>query len=159
MYVKACVHLAEIYSSEGRLGEAEALLRRVIAIGDPEVEWRLGDVLAAQCEFEEAEARMKAAHTGFESLLDRHLLAFADHGAEFYAGSGGDLGRALELARVNADNRPTLRALEQAYIIAISADDAAAAFEFLSAATRRGLRNPTTSLQKHLLKGREGAAA
>ena len=159
MYVKACVHLAEIYSSEGRLGEAEALLRRVIAIGDPEVEWRLGDVLAAQCEFEEAEARMKAAHTGFESLLDRHLLAFADHGAEFYAGSGGDLRRALELARVNADNRPTLRALEQAYIIAISADDAAAAFEFLSAATRRGLRNPTTSLQKHLLKGREGAAA
>ena len=108
------------------MGEAEALLRRVIAIGDPEVDWRLGDVLAAQCKFEEAEARMKAARTGFESLLERHLLAFADHGAEFYAGSGGDLGRALELARVNADNRPTLRALEQAYIIAISADDAAA---------------------------------
>ena len=93
MYVKACVHLAEIYSSEGRLGEAESLLRRVIAIGDPEVDWRLADVLAAQCEFEEAEARMKAAHSGFESLLDRHLLAFADHGAEFYAGSGGDLRR------------------------------------------------------------------
>jgi tetratricopeptide (TPR) repeat protein len=159
MYAKACVHLAEIYSSEGRLGEAESLLRRVIAIGDPEVDWRLADVLAARCEFEEAEARMKAAHSGFESLLERHLLAFADHGAEFYAGSGGDLRRALELARVNADNRPTLRALEHAYIIAISADDAAAAFEFLSAATRRGLRNPTTSLQEHLLKGREGAAA
>ena len=47
-----------------------------------------------------------------------------------------------QLARVNADNRPTLRALEQAYDIAISADDAAAAFEFLSAATRRWLRNP-----------------
>ena len=159
MYAKACVHLAEIYSSEGRLGEAESLLRRAIAIGDPEVDWRLADVLAAQCEFEEAEACMKAAHSGFESLLERHLLAFADHGAEFYAGSGGDLRRALELARVNADNRPTLRALERAYIIAISADDAAAAFEFLSAAARRGLRNPTTSLQEYLLKGREGAAA
>jgi tetratricopeptide (TPR) repeat protein len=159
IYAKACVHLAEIYSSEGRLGEAESLLRRVIAIGDPEVDWRLADVLAAQCEFAEAEARMMAAHSGFESLLGRHLLAFADHGAEFYAGSGGDLRRAIELARVNTDNRPTVRALEQAYFIAISADDAAAAFEFRSAATRRGLCNPTTSLQKYLLKGREGAAA
>ena len=132
------MHLAEIYSSDGRLSEAEALLRRVIAIGDPEVDWRLADVLAAQGEFDEAEAQHEGGPLRVRSLLlERHLLAFADHGAEFYAGSGNDLRRALELARVNADNRPTLRALEQAYIIAISADDAAAAFEFLSAATRR----------------------
>ena len=46
-----------------------------------------------------------------------HLLAFADHAAEFYAGSGNDLGRALQLARTNAANRPTRRALEQAQAI------------------------------------------
>jgi hypothetical protein len=156
IYTKACVHLAEICSSEANPSEAEALLRRVIAIGDPEVDWRLADVLAAQGRLKESEAHMKAARSGFEFLLERHLLAFADHGAEFYAGSGGDLRRALELARVNADNRPTLRALEHAYIIAISADNAAAAFEFLSAATSGGSAIPQRHCQ-HLLKGREGA--
>jgi tetratricopeptide (TPR) repeat protein len=135
MYTKALVHLAEICASEGRSSEAEALLLPVAAIGDPEVDWRLADVLSTQGRFEESEARMKAARSGFESLLERHLLAFADHGAEFYAGSGNDFRRALQLARMNADNRPTLRALEQAYNIATFAGDAAVAFELSSVAT------------------------
>lgn len=162
MYTKACVHLAEIYTSEGRLREAEALLRRVIAIGDPEVDWRLADTLAAQGRLEESETHMAAARSGFEALLQRHLLAFADHGAEYYASSGNDLPRALQLARINAGNRPTLRAFEQAYVIAISAGDAAAAFEFQSAATRKPLHSPTAPLprlHKHQLKNRGGAAA
>lgn len=162
MYTKACVHLAEIYSSEGRLSEAEALLRRVSAVGDPEVDWHLADVLAAQGRLKESEAHMTAARSGFEALLQRHVLAFADHGAEFYAGGGNNLPRALQLARINADNRPTLRAFEQAYVIAISADDTAAAFEFLSATTRQSLRTPTVPLrssQNQLLKSREGAVA
>jgi transposase len=49
---------------------------------------------------------------GFDAVLHRHLLAFADHGAEFYAGSGNDQRRALDLARINVANRPTLRALQ-----------------------------------------------
>jgi hypothetical protein len=97
----------------------------------------LADVLAAQDRFEESEERMKAARSGFESLLERHLLAFADHGAEFYAGSGNDRRRALRLARINADNRPTLLALEQAHNIATSVGDVAAAAEILSAAAGR----------------------
>jgi len=137
MYTKARVHLAEICSAEGNFSEAEELLRRVMAIGDPEVDWRLAEVLADQERFEESEERMKAAHSGFESLLERHLLAFADHGAEFYAGGGGSLPRALYLARINAHNRPTLRAIEQAHKIAILAEDAAAAFELQSEATKR----------------------
>jgi hypothetical protein len=96
-------------------------------VGDTEVDWRLADVLAAQSKFEESEARMKAARSGFDSLLEHHLLAFADHGAEFYAGSGNDCLRALQLARINADNRPTLRAQEQARNIAASADVAGSA--------------------------------
>jgi hypothetical protein len=55
-------------------------------------------------------------------LLEKHLLAFADHAAEFYAGSGNDSKRALELARVNVANRPTRRAVEQARAIAVKAD-------------------------------------
>jgi hypothetical protein len=55
---------------------------------------------------------------GFEALLDKHPLAFADHAAEFYAGSGNDCRRALELARMNVANRPTRRAVRQADAIA-----------------------------------------
>jgi hypothetical protein len=69
--------------------------------------------------------------------LDKHLLAFADHGAEFYAGSGGNLTRAYELARVNLANRPTLRAFEQAYKTATVADEAHAATKILGAARSR----------------------
>jgi tetratricopeptide (TPR) repeat protein len=162
MYTKARVHLAEICSAAGNFSEAEELLQRVMAIGDPEVDWRLADVLACQEKFEESEERMTAAHSGFEQLLERHLLAFADHGAEFYAGSGGNLPRALHLARINADNRPTLRAIEQAHKIAILADDAAAAFELRSEATKRwgnASPFPRSSVRGQRLNNREGAAA
>jgi len=153
-YVKARVHLAEIYSTSDRMNEAEALLLPVVASGDPEVSWRLADVLAFQGKNEEAEAHIKAARSGFESLLERHLVAFADHGAEFYAGSGNDYRRAIQLARINADNRPTMRAFKRCYDIATTANDPAAAFEFLSAATTRWGHTPAFSLsplQSHRL--------
>jgi hypothetical protein len=117
-YVKARVHLAEIYTSQERAGDAEALLRPVLASCDPEVRWRLADALIAQVRLGEAETMLMAARSGFEELLGRHLLAFADHAAEFYAGSGNDCRRALELARVNVANRPTPRAVQQAHAIA-----------------------------------------
>ena len=116
-YVKARVHLAEVLESQGRTAEAEALLLPALSSGDPEVRWRLADLLIAQERLEEAETHLNAARSGFEELLRQHLLAFADHAAEFYAGSGNDLGRALQLARTNAANRPTRRALEQAQAI------------------------------------------
>jgi hypothetical protein len=50
----------------------------------------------------------------FRRAPGKHLLAFADHAAEFYPGSGNDHRRALELARVEATNRPTRRAIKQA---------------------------------------------
>ena len=89
-YVKARVHLAEILSGDGRTKEAEALLTPALASGDPEVRWRLADVLAAQGRHAEADAELDAARSGSRLFWRRHLLAFADHGAEFYAGSGND---------------------------------------------------------------------
>jgi hypothetical protein len=126
-YVKARVHLAEIYASQGEAGDAEALLRPALSSRDPEVQWRLVDALIAQERIEEAATRLEAARSGFDELLGKHLLAFADHAAEFYAGSGNDRRRALELARANVANRPTHRALKQALAIAAHADEAAAA--------------------------------
>jgi tetratricopeptide (TPR) repeat protein len=161
-YTKARVHLAEVYSSNGRLSDAEALLRPIITVGDPEVHWRLADVLAAQGKFDDAEAQMEIAHSWFERQLERHLLAFADHGAEFYAASGSDSRKALQLARVNVANRPTLRAFELAYNIAFSAGDVAAASEILSAAATRWGRAAAFRLSSQLegrLKDHEGSAA
>jgi uncharacterized protein (TIGR02118 family) len=117
-YVKARVHLAEIYTSQGQVDDAEALLRPALSSGDPEVRWRLADVLIAEDRFAEAEAQLGAARFGFDALLRSHPLAFADHAAEFYAGRGYDRPRALELARANVANRPTRRAIEQAQAIA-----------------------------------------
>jgi hypothetical protein len=136
-YVKARVHLSEIYLQSGRVADAEALLVPAASSGDPEVNWRLADVLAAMERPEEAEAQMQAARAGFETLLDKYLLAFADHGAEFYSGSGNDSQRAFELAMGNLANRPTLRAFEQAYETAIGAGEIRAASELLISARKR----------------------
>ena len=136
-YVKARVHLAEIYLRARRFEEAEFLLIPALESGDPEVNWRLADVMAATGRIADAEAQMRAARSGFEALLGNHLLAFADHGAEFYSGSGNDAGKACELAKVNVANRPTLRAFEQAYATAIGAGQSDGASEILVAARER----------------------
>jgi tetratricopeptide (TPR) repeat protein len=136
-YVRARVHLAEILSATGRTSEAEATFKPALASGDPEVSWRLADVLHAEGRIDEAASHLEAARSRFEALLDKHLLAFADHGAEFYIGSGSDPLRALELAQINLSNRPTLRAFEQTYAIALEAGETDAANEISVKATKR----------------------
>jgi tetratricopeptide (TPR) repeat protein len=136
-YVRARVHLAEIYASTDRAEEAERLLRPVIEIGDPEVSWRLADILTAAGRLLEAETHLRAAHAGFEALLDKFPLAFADHGADFYFCSGNDRSRAFRIARINLQNRPTIRAFKQAHTIAVGVGDLGSAAEILAMATRR----------------------
>jgi tetratricopeptide (TPR) repeat protein len=111
-YVKARVHLAESLLDDDDLAAARELLLPVVASGDPEVPWRLADVASATGNDEEAASQLAIARAGFEALLTRHPLAFADHAAEFYLGSGDDVQRALHLARLNLDNRPTARAFD-----------------------------------------------
>jgi predicted Zn-dependent protease len=118
-YVKARVHLAEIVASRDQTDDAEALLRPAFSSRDPEVRWRLADVMVAQGRLGEAQTQLDAARFGFDELLRRYPLAFADHAAEFYAGSGNDCRRALELARANVANRPTRRAIKQAHAIVV----------------------------------------
>lgn len=133
-YVKARVHLAEIRLSENCAPQARALLVPALPSGDPEVSWRLSDVALALGRSAEAETLSEAARSGFERLLARHPLAFADHAAEFYAGSGGDSRRAFELTRIDLANRQTLRAFEKAHGAASNAGETLAAQGILAAA-------------------------
>ena len=112
------VHLSEIYLDDGDLVAVEALLTPVVASGNSEVNWRLSEVFEAQFKCVEADLQRKVARAGFESLIVRHELAFADHAAEFYLSSGADPRRACHLACVNLANRPTRRALELAHVAA-----------------------------------------
>jgi len=136
-YVKARVHLAETCIRRELMAEAKALLMPAVASCDLEVSWRLADVLAAMGRVAEADKQMLVARSGFEALLTKHLLAFADHGAEFYSGSGNDPQRASELARINVANRPTLRAFEQAWETAVAVGETDQAAEILAAAKAR----------------------
>jgi tetratricopeptide (TPR) repeat protein len=131
-YVSARVHLSEIYLDDGDLEAAEALLAPVVASGNPEVNWRLSEVFEAQSNRVEADLQRNAARAGFESLLVRHELAFADHAAEFYLSSGADSQRACHLACVNLANRPTRRALELAHVAALRTGDKRLASELLA---------------------------
>ena len=112
-YVKARVHLAEIYLDQGRTEDATALLAPALKSNDPEVSWRLADIARDAGDLREAALHLAAARAGFEALVARHPLAFADHAAEFYAASGNDPARAFEFATLNFANRPTMRASRQ----------------------------------------------
>ena len=116
-YVHARVHLAEIFLKQDQADAAETLLRPALSSCDPEIRWRMAEVLIAQDRLKEAETLLNAAQVGFEALLAKHLLAYADHAAEFYVEIGNDCPRALELARANAANRPTRRAIELVHTI------------------------------------------
>lgn len=125
-YVKARVHLAELYLADGRPDAARALLLPALPSGDPEVQWRLGDALTALGQLAAADNMLAAAQAGFEALIDQHELAFVDHGAEFYAGSGNDVARAFALAQIDLANRPTPRAFMKACAAAQGAGEARA---------------------------------
>lgn len=121
-YTHAVVHLAEIYLEQGKFADAHRLLASMLHSGDPEVRWRLSDLLAEQGKHDAASHEREIARTMYEDLLSRHELAFADHAVEFYLGSGADSARALHLSLINLNNRPTKRA----YAIAVEAAQAAA---------------------------------
>ena len=131
-YTGARVHLSEIYLDRGDHDSAAVLLAPVVGSGDPEARWRLAQVMEAQGRSVEAEAQCNAARSAFEKLLARRPLAFADHAAEFYLSIGADPARAYELARLNLNNRPTLRAFELAYVAAVRSGEESVASELIA---------------------------
>ncbi|MEM7607103.1 MAG: hypothetical protein AAF411_17255 [Myxococcota bacterium] len=131
-YVVANVHLSELEVESNDQAQALQRLESVLDTGDPEPAGSLAELLA-ESEDEADKARAveltERAKARYDVLLERHRLAFADHGAEFFMGPGDDAERALELAEANLRSRPTPRAAAVAIDAAVAAEQGARACE------------------------------
>jgi len=120
-FVTANIHLAEI---EALRGDTESAIRRLEEVvqssHEPEALALLGVLHLRTGDSERGSYEIAEARTSYELLLSRDPLAFADHGAEFYLGSGADPKRAWVLAQQNLANRQTPRAA----VLAIKAAEA-----------------------------------
>ena len=106
-YVSARIHLAELKMQAGDTGAALALLKPIAKGQDPEPAGRLAEFLEAAGQGKVSAPYREMALHGWQALLDRYPLAFADHAAEFWLGAGKNPELALEWAAENYKNRPT----------------------------------------------------
>src|SRR5262249_44406283 len=110
-FVTARIHLAEIEALRGDTGSAVERLEQVVrSTNEPEALALLGLLHVRMGESTLGSREIVEARTRYELLLSCDPLAFADHGAEFYLGSGADPERAWVLAQENLANRQTPRA-------------------------------------------------
>ena len=106
-YVSARIHLAELKMQAGDTRAALALLKPIAKGQDPEPAGRLAEFLEAAGEGKVSTPYREMALQGWQALLDRYPLAFADHAAEFWLGAGENPELALEWAAENYKTRPT----------------------------------------------------
>jgi hypothetical protein len=109
------VHLAELLLS-GNPKDALLHYQTAAESEDPEPQGKLAAFFADEDRSLSLVYRDEAT-SRYEGLLARFPLAFADHGAEYFLGAGGDPARGLSLALMNLENRKTPRA----YLVAIGA--------------------------------------
>ena len=109
-YVSARVHLAELKEKQGDTSAAIKLLKPIAEGQDPEPAGRLAEFLASAGKSKQSLVYKEMALHGWQLLLDRYPLTFADHAAEFWLGAGENPELALEWAEKNYTNQPTLRA-------------------------------------------------
>ena len=110
-FVVANIHLAELEVRRGDGPAAMARLERLTRSSDEPEAWALlGQLHVSAGQRSRGEREIERARTGFEALLSKHPLAFADHAAEFYLGAGDAPEQAWALAQQNLAARPTRRA-------------------------------------------------
>ncbi|HEX4384170.1 MAG TPA: hypothetical protein VH083_14520 [Myxococcales bacterium] len=147
-YAQAQSHLAGLLNLRGDRAGAEAILRPLVSLDDPEYEGQLAAVVTDRGEA----ARLRASAAGrYEKLLQEFPEAFADHAARFYLAF--DAARALELARVNLSVRGTV----EAYDLALSAAGSAGVTDCALSSKARALTAVTPRL--NMLAGRVCPAA
>jgi tetratricopeptide (TPR) repeat protein len=121
-FVAAAIHVAEIEVARGDLASAVGRLERVVASSkEPEALALLGQLRIRMGDAATGHHQIDLAQERYEWLLARQPLAFADHGAEFFLGAGGDPEYAWVLAKMNLANRTTDRAFALAIRAALAA--------------------------------------
>ena len=128
---------------------------------DPEVRWRLADVLIAQGRYRRGRGAARRRTVGLRGASWETPARLRGPCRGVLRRQRRRCRRALELARANVANRPTRRAFEQAHAIAVAAGEADAAAKLLTACTSRWGHTPAfrlSSLAQHR-NNREGVAA
>ncbi len=110
-YAPAQGHLAEV---EAELGEIDSAVARLYSLAlssdDPDYAAQLARILGDEGRDVEAEYWCRLAAARYDELVASRPEAFADHAAEFWLAAGGDLDKALMLAKFNMEVRNTPRA-------------------------------------------------
>lgn len=109
VYAHAEVHLAPTQAPADAISRLETIQKMS---DDPEVLAALAAAHRRAGHADEATKLLADARAAYTALVAKHPEAFADHAARFWLGPGGDAKKALELARLNKDNRPTEEALD-----------------------------------------------
>lgn len=143
-FVAANIHLAELEAARHDKKQAIDRLERVTAVHrEPEALALLGRLHMDTGEPERGRRELDDAQRGYEALLRKHPLAFADHAAEFYLSDGDDAEKAWLLAQMNLGARQSRRA----YVLAIKAAEA----------TRREIDAKTLRTRMHEMFGPRAA--
>jgi tetratricopeptide (TPR) repeat protein len=137
-YAHAAVHLAAMQPPAVAIQQLEALSK---TSDDPDVLAGWADALRRAGRADDAKATADRAAARYAEVLARLPLAYADHAASFYLGMGHDPARALDLAKKNADNRPTDEAIE----LWLTAAQAAGVGDATCAAAAKALARPHAS--------------
>ncbi len=108
-YAHAAVHLASLEPPERAIAHLEVVEKRA---DDPDVFASHAEALRRLKRTDEAHAMTERARTRFEEVMAKHFEAYADHAARFFLGEGGDVKRALDLAKRAAATAPSEETLE-----------------------------------------------
>ncbi len=132
-YAHAAVHAATLEPPDRALAYLAVVEKRA---DDPDVLAAHADALRREKKDAEARAMADRARARFEEILAKHPRAFGDHAARFFLGEGGDVKRALALAKAAAANAPTEETLELWLLAASAAGDAPETCAAIAAADR-----------------------
>jgi hypothetical protein len=149
VYAHAVVHLAPSLPPDEAVKKLEQLRK---LSDDPEVLVALA--AAKERASQPGSDLIERAKKRYEEIVAKYPEAFSDHAARFWLGPGNDPKKALELAKLNAKNRPNEEALDLWMATAAGAKDgadvcaAAEAMSKLKYVSKRGAMTASAALTK-----------
>ena len=108
-YAQATSHLAYVLAATGERDRAIELLKPLAeSADDPEYAGQLAGML--RLAGQDGSALQRRAAERYEALVKKYPQAFSDHAARFWLSTGENAAKALSLAQLNFQSRPTAEA-------------------------------------------------